>query len=54
MTDTPKPPVGEMPTDLELEAMGLPGEEDLAEEEFMSADEAADNDTVDDQELDAD
>lgn len=53
-TDDPKPPVREMPTDLEIEAMGLPGEDHLAEEEFLSPDDAADDDTVDDQEQDAD
>jgi hypothetical protein len=52
MTTDPKPPVGEMPTDLEIEAMGLPGEDDVSEEEFLNPEEAADDDTVDDQEQD--
>jgi hypothetical protein len=54
MTDDPKPPVGDMPTDLELEAMGLPGQEDVAEAEFLNPDDAAEDDTVDDQEQDGD
>jgi hypothetical protein len=52
MTDTPKPPVGEMPTDAELEQMDPPGDEPVADEEFLARDKAREDDTIDDEERD--
>jgi hypothetical protein len=50
--DLPKPPVEDLPSDKELEDMDPPGEEEVAGEEFMNPEEARDDDTVDDEELD--
>jgi hypothetical protein len=50
----PKPPISDpMPTDAELEADSEPGEEDVPEEDVMSPEQAAGDDTVDDAEHDA-
>ena len=48
----PKPQIDPMPADLAEDEIEEPGEEHVAEEDFMAPGDAAADDTVDDGELD--